>query len=781
MKRTPRFGGRGLLTGAQVGLIIMIVLLLIALGIAIVLAYINLNTSNAFQTGYVIANLANVQREITQLHMETNRILRDRSKNFEPLELRRSKLDTQLTVALAETNGEPQITSALKNLSSLLNQYDYEVTRLSTNPTEAQYRNSAHQFDSILDLLEKQTQTLYGNEELHFYQNIGDAIKLQKTSQTLTVGIGGLLLVLGVLLVMSVGRSVSGEFQHAYDLLKSEVDERRKAEEELRRHNEYLAALHETTLALMNRLDVSDLLETIVTRAAQLLDTDHGYVYLVNPAKNVMERRVGVGRFSQSLGFRVQHGQGLAGQVWKTGKPLVVNEYATWPMRMPTPGLNIAPDGIKAVMGVPLKSGRRVVGVIGLASVVSSGKTFGESEVELLEGFAQLASIALDNAQLFSQAGQRTLQIEALYRADEELYRHLELSEVLQTLVDVAVDILKVDKSSLLIWDAAKTHLIPGAARGFLPETLERMAFTPQDGLVGYVATHAEPAIVKDTTADKRVDWQITYPERIRSFMHVPVIVDGQVFGIFNVNSTEPHAFDDEDLRLVLALAQRAASAIENARLYEQAQQAATLEERQRLARELHDAVTQTLFSASIIADVLPRLWAINPDEAHRRIAELRELTRGAMAEMRTLLLELRPTALMEAPISELLHQLGEATMGRARVPVSVSTEEICELPLEVKVALYRIAQEALNNIAKHAHAHHARVALRCLPGGVELCIHDDGIGFDTSRLLPDNLGIRIMRERAEGVGAHLSFQSRIDQGTDVIVTWQQSPGQSAD
>jgi signal transduction histidine kinase len=766
---------RILLSNAQVFLVVTIILLLIALGSVVVLAYININTASAFQAGYVVTDLANLQRQVIELHMETNLILRDRSRNFELVETKRNSLDRHLQIAEAEAYDNAKLLAALKRIESLLNQYDYEISKLRNNPSESQYRMSTYQFDSILVTLEKQVQSLYGNEELRFFSNIGDALKQQRTSQTLTISIGAILLIFGILFSMSLGRSVSGEFRRAYELLKDEVSERRRAEEELRQQNEYLAALHETTLALMNRLDVSDLLVAIVTRAAQLLGTEDGYIYLINPIKNVLERRVGVGVFSKSIGFGLKEGEDIAGQVWRYGHPMVINAYATWPYRTPTPG--VRENTITAAMAAPLKSGARTVGVIGLAHNRESGRSFSDSEVELLEGFAQLASIALDNAQLFSKADQRTTQIEALYQSDQELYKNLDLDEVYQTLVDVAVDILKINKSVLLIWNDSKTHLYPKTARGFRPETLERMIFAPDQGLIGKVAREGQPTVVRDTTSDTHVDWNITYPERIRSFMHVPIIVDDEVFGIFNVSYTEPQAFEDEDLRLVLALAQRGASAIKNAYLYSQAQQAAMLEERQRLARELHDAVTQTLFSAGIIADVLPRLWEKDQDEALRRIYELRDLTRGALAEMRTLLWELRPTALSETPLSELLHQLGEATVGRTRIPVSVSVRELCETPIDVKVAFYRIAQEALNNIAKHAEAKHVTVEMDCTSQGVFLHIQDDGRGFNPYKLLPDNMGIKIMRERAQAVNASLSLDSNPGEGTVIHVTWAASHG----
>ena len=181
--------------------------------------------------------------------------------------------------------------------------------------------------------------------------------------------------------------------------------------------------------------------------------------------------------------------------------------------------------------------------------------------------------------------------------------------------------------------------------------------------------------MVEDTHDEQQVDVHVTDPEGIRSFMHVPIKINGQLFGVFNFNYLTPHAFSEDERRLFIALAQRAAMAIQNAQLYEQAQFAATVEERQRLARELHDAVTQTLFSSSLIADVLPRIWERNPEEGRRRLEELRQLTRGALAEMRTLLLELRPSALVEVELGDLLRQLSEAFTGRSRIPVQLEIE----------------------------------------------------------------------------------------------------------
>lgn len=371
----------------------------------------------------------------------------------------------------------------------------------------------------------------------------------------------------------------------------------------------------------------------------------------------------------------------------------------------------------------------------------------------------------------------RLRELEALYRADGEIYHSLHLDEVLEALVDVATDVLESDKTSITVWDEAHENLVPGAARGFAAESLARMAYAPGQGVTGRVAASGEPIVVQDTHADERVARHVADAEGIRSLLHVPIVVSGEVFGVFGVAYGAPRSLGDSEQRLLMALAQRAGVAIQNARLHEQAQQAATLEERQRLARELHDAVTQTLFSTALTAEVLPELWELDPAEARKSLEDLRRLTRGALAEMRTLLVELRPGALVELPIAELLRQLADATAGRTRIDVAprVLGEPGSALPPEVKVALYRIAQEALNNVVKHAQARRAEVTLCYQPGGLILRIEDDGRGFDAAAIPPGHLGAGIMRERAVAVGASLSVESSPGHGTRVRVEWRET------
>jgi PAS domain S-box-containing protein len=193
-------------------------------------------------------------------------------------------------------------------------------------------------------------------------------------------------------------------------------------------------------------------------------------------------------------------------------------------------------------------------------------------------------------------------------------------------------------------------------------------------------------------------------------------------------------------------------------------------EERIRLARDLHDAVSQTLFSASLIADVLPRLWEKNHDEALKRLDELRRLTRGALGEMRTLLFELRPSALENAAFGDLLRHLAEAASTGPGLTVSLELEGNAPVPADIKVAFYRIAQEALNNIKKHSGADHARLLFSGKPDEILLQITDNGRGFDTAQEPAGGFGLGNIRERANAVGASVTIESKPDQGTVITI-----------
>jgi PAS domain S-box-containing protein len=272
------------------------------------------------------------------------------------------------------------------------------------------------------------------------------------------------------------------------------------------------------------------------------------------------------------------------------------------------------------------------------------------------------------------------------------------------------------------------------------------------DYLIGIIEDIDEQKRAEERFAEQEAEYLLTLQQRV---------------------TERTHELEEANERLQKEFEQR--TKIEK-ELAEKAADEAVTADRTRLARDLHDAVTQTLFSASLTAEVLPELWEMDVEEAKRSTEELRQLTRGALAEMRTLLLELRPATLTQTRLSDLIRQLCEAFIGRSRLPITLKIEGDCKLPPEVQVACYRIAQESLNNVFKYARASQVNVDLFISPACVRFEVCDNGIGFDLSGTKPTSLGMRIMRERAEAIGADFHISSTPGSGTCVEVTWNENP-----
>lgn len=370
---------------------------------------------------------------------------------------------------------------------------------------------------------------------------------------------------------------------------------------------------------------------------------------------------------------------------------------------------------------------------------------------------------------------QRRKELEALYQADEELFKHMNLDQILQELVHIAVDILNADKSSLLAWDDSHEKLIVRAAQGFAEKTLSQMTFTPTEGIVGLVATSGMPVIVEDTRLDPRVLRRITEPESIRAFMDMPIQVGNQIFGVFNVDYTQPRMFTRDVQRLFMALAQRAALVIENAQLYEQTEQMAISSERNRIARELHDSVSQALYGIALGSRTARTLLERQPvdDSVKTALANpldyVLSLADAGLAEMRALIFELRPDALEKEGLAAALTKHAEAIHTRHKMNVKIEIcDEIPDMPLSTKEALYRVAQEAINNLIKHAQADLVYIRLRCEQSKIVLEVEDNGVGFDPDIEYHGHMGLHTMRERMVRLGGTLHIDSTEGKGTIV-------------
>ena len=393
--------------------------------------------------------------------------------------------------------------------------------------------------------------------------------------------------------------------------------------------------------------------------------------------------------------------------------------------------------------------------------------------------------------ELEHRVAERTRELSTLLDISKAVSSTLELGPLLDVVLKQLETIIQYTGATILIRDDEDSDLVILAHKGPLrPEQVSSTRLSPADVERCPTLNQGVPVVLDDLRGDSPAvrAHRAVMPQAVielfayaRAVLLVPLKVRDRLIGVLRIDSSEPNRYTTQDAELALALASQAAIAIDNARLYDKARDLAAFEERQHLARELHDSVTQTLCALAMLGKILPETWARNPEEGRRSVANLGEMTQCALAEMRTLLLELRPGTLLEASLDDLLHQLAEALRSRTRAPIVVEVAGATRLPSDVHVTFYRIAQEALSNAGKHAAASRVRVRLRCSEDAAALTISDDGIGFVPAEIPPGNLGTIIMRERAEGIGATLTVDSAPGRGTVVTLIWARpDPGAPA-
>ena len=291
-----------------------------------------------------------------------------------------------------------------------------------------------------------------------------------------------------------------------------------------------------------------------------------------------------------------------------------------------------------------------------------------------------------------------------------------------------------------------------------------------REGIAGWVAHTGQLLLVPDVSQEPRYVWM--QGSQTQSELTVPIVIKGQVIGVLDVQIDQLNGFNDSDIETMVALASQTGIAIENARLYENARKMAVLEERQRLARELHDSVTQSLYGITLYSQAAAfQLAAEHYADAEKSIDEINATAQEALAEMRLLIYQLRPPVLEKEGLLAALQARLTAVEGRARIKYTLKADLMNRLPDALEEGLYHIAQEALNNVLKHARAHAVNVTLRQSGSLVNLEISDDGVGFDLDNVYQEGtMGLRDMRARANELGATLSILSRPGSGTRIKV-----------
>ncbi|HSO11396.1 MAG TPA: two-component regulator propeller domain-containing protein [Anaerolineales bacterium] len=408
----------------------------------------------------------------------------------------------------------------------------------------------------------------------------------------------------------------------------------------------------------------------------------------------------------------------------------------------------------------------RIILVFALAGVVAAGIRLRMKAIQ--DRNRQLERLVRERT---SALEKRSQEIQALYQADERILRNVSLHQVFQTLVDVAVDTLNADRSVVFTWDEKHTKVIPRVSRGFLPETLKLLEFTKGEGVVGRALETGQPVIVRQIELnDFHLDIrEALIAEGIRSFIHIPITVDNKIVGVFNISFTKPNLIGDDITRLFSALTHRASISIANMELFEQTKDLAVMEERNRLARDLHDSAKQKAFAALAQLGTARGILNGNSNSATLHLNEAENLVSDVIQELTFLVQEIYPIALQEKGLPAVLREYAFEWENRNDIKINLTLHKERRLPLGIEQAIYRVTQESLANVARHSHANHVDISLMYNGGTLQLSVADDGRGFDVG-LKGHGLGLRSIRERVGSIHGTVQIQSAPGQGTRIIV-----------
>ncbi len=422
--------------------------------------------------------------------------------------------------------------------------------------------------------------------------------------------------------------------------------------------------------------------------------------------------------------------------------------------------------GITHHATIPLWSGEQLIGLLNVAS--PGKKHFTSGELALLQAVAFQIGTAAHRIRLFRKERKRADRFERLIGVAMKLASLLDKKAIARTIVQQIGEVFEWPTVVLLTRDDGRFVIKCGWTQGRYAGLEEWQAAELPDGWEAELAGGRSVAILSEEPFT-RLKQEESSAEQVQSSLlragtAVPILMRGQLFGLLVAGGPHPACFDEVDAEVLEALASHASLAYENAWLYEQSSELARYEERTRIARDLHDSVSQMLFSLSLNARGLESALKDAPEAVACGLREVNRLSRDALAEMRAMIRQLRPSGLEEGLLTGLF-RYGE----RIGIAVSYQAGDPRALPERIEEALWRIGQEALNNISKHAGTKHASVALACSEWEVTMTVTDSGRGFSTG-VSGDGYGMQTMKERAQAVGGTLAVSSDIGSGTVITV-----------
>jgi len=576
-------------------------------------------------------------------------------------------------------------------------------------------------------------------------------------------------------------RDESGEIIGVSAIVR-DISDRVSIERELQNRIRQQAAVAQLGQHAIAQTNLTDLLNHATELVRRTLDIEFATVLELIPGSQEMLLRAGVGWKPGVIGMASVSALPISqsGYTLQSHEPVIISDLRT-ESRFTQVDL-MREHGIISGMSVIIQTPERAFGV--LSGHTSQQRTFSIDDVHFLEAIANILATAIARQQAYDLLGrrveERTSELRMLLDITHDAAATLDLQPLVGLILDRVKEVVDYTGAALFVLDDSGEGLNLLRYQGPIPQhTLAYRWSLATHPHAHEVVTRARPVIINDVYSDHplaeafrrasksdlgelRSDWG--------SWMGVPMMLRDRVIGMLSVEIDQVNAYTGRHAELLLAVADHAAMAVENARLYERARGLAALEERQKLARELHDSVSQALFGIGLGARTARALLDRDPSKVADPLDYVVSLAEAALTEMRALIFELRPDALQQDGLVGILDKQAAALAARHKLNIETDLGSEPDATLEVKEALYRIGQEALHNAVRHAHATTIWVRLNQAGQGLTLEILDNGVGFDPEGSFPGHLGLQSMRERAARMGAVILVESAPGEGARLQV-----------
>ena len=468
-------------------------------------------------------------------------------------------------------------------------------------------------------------------------------------------------------------------------------------------------------------------------------------------------------------------GKGLIGELMDSKEPIRVPVIEKHPRSSGFPPNH---PHMTSFLGVPIRAGDRQLGQIYLTDKLDADE-FTEDDEKIIQMLAAYAAAAIQNARLYQHLKERDI---ALTRRSEDLTlmndfastltASLELDEILNKTLALVMNYMKVEAGEIFLLEDDRKTLRLVLHRGQAAEAFwTRTHFKVNEGFIGLVAKMGEPLVSHDLAADLRFVRDAVVKAGFQQIACIPLETSENMVGVLSVATRSKNPIDERDIRLLTAVGNWAALAIENARLHQNARRLAVLEERERIGMDLHDGIIQSIFGVGLTLENISHLVKENPQKAREGIKGAVDDLNKTIRDLRAYILDLRPRQLhgedLMAGLRGLITEYRAHTLAEA---ILTGPDEALNLPQSHALAMFHICQEALANAAKHANAKHVHVSVWETSDRVVMEVQDNGLGFDMDTMNTTlGHGLANMQTRARNVGGEVDISSTRNEGTTIL------------